>query len=260
MFAAQEAHQPDEDAVTRRAPVRDAAYAPIERHGYQPPKSSRVFGSIGTIAVGALIAAGFVVTLDRFDRPVRVSPPLVVTLLPVASPQPPQPKRADKPKPVQKTPNRPEPPKVDPVPPPIVSLPSPSAPVASPQKAAADPRPAPTPAAPPPAAPPAAAPAQAPSSHGPDTWEGRVLARLERYRRYPSDAQHARQQGTAYIRFRISRDGHVLSSSLDRSSGYPALDDAALETLRRADPLPKIPADRPDEIELLVPIEFFIQR
>ncbi|WP_371432106.1 energy transducer TonB [Novosphingobium sp.] len=40
-----------------------------------------------------------------------------------------------------------------------------------------------------------------------------------------------------------------------RSSGFPDLDKAALETLRRADPLPKIPADRPDEIELAVPVE-----
>jgi protein TonB len=86
-----------------------------------------------------------------------------------------------------------------------------------------------------------------------------VLARLEKFRRYPGAARSGRQQGVVYIRFRINRDGHVLSSALVRSSGYPALDKAALETLRHADPLPKIPADRPDEIELSVPVEFFIR-
>lgn len=84
-----------------------------------------------------------------------------------------------------------------------------------------------------------------------------MLARLEKVRRYPGAARRARQQGIAYIRFRIDRDGHVLSS-LVRSSGFPALDQAALGTLRRADPLPKIPEDRPDEIELTVPVEFYI--
>ena len=83
-------------------------------------------------------------------------------------------------------------------------------------------------------------------------WAGRG-------RRYPGLARNARQQGVVYIRFRIDRDGHVLSSWLVRSSGYPALDHAALETLRLADPLPRIPADRPDEIELAVPVEFYLR-
>ena len=86
-----------------------------------------------------------------------------------------------------------------------------------------------------------------------------MLARLEKFRRYPGAARSARQQGVVYIRFRMNRGGRVLSSSLVRSSGFPALDQAALETLRRADPLPKIPADRPDEIELSVPVEFYIR-
>jgi protein TonB len=98
-------------------------------------------------------------------------------------------------------------------------------------------------------------PAQ-PSSAGPDSWEGRVLARLERFRLYPVAARRGHQQGVVYVRFRINRDGHVLSSSVMRSSGFFLLDQAALDTLRRADPLPRIPADRPDQIELSVPVEF----
>ncbi|WP_269769769.1 energy transducer TonB [Flavisphingomonas formosensis] len=104
-----------------------------------------------------------------------------------------------------------------------------------------------------------APPAPLAQSDAPDSWEGRVLARLEKFRRYPGAARSTRQQGVVYIRSHINRDGRVLTSSLVRSSGYPALDRAALETLRRADPLPRIPADRPDEVELAVPIEFFIR-
>jgi TonB family protein len=65
-------------------------------------------------------------------------------------------------------------------------------------------------------------------------------------------------QGVATIRFRLDRQGHVLSSSIARSSGSKILDAEALATLARAEPLPAIPADRPDQIELLVPVEFFL--
>jgi protein TonB len=260
MFTAHEIDQTDEDAIVRRAPVRDAGYIPIERHGYRPPKSSRIFGSAGTIVVGALIAAGFVATLDHLERPLMVSPPLTMTLLPIASPRPPQPKKADKPRPVQMRPTPVDPPSVAPVAPPPVSLPSMPAPIATPQKVSVDSERPTVDASPSPRPPtPAVPPVQVEASHGPDRWEGRLQARLHRSLRYPGEAKRARQQGTAYVHFRMNRDGHVLSASLERSSGYPALDDAALETVRRADPLPKIPPDRPDEVDLTVPIEFDLE-
>lgn len=260
MLATRDAHfQAEEDAISGRALSRDMPRVPIERHGYEPSGSGRVFGGIGTIAFCSLIAAGLLVTLDRFDRPTAVSAPLVVSLLPIATVPRPQPK-VEKPKPPKETAPGREPPRAEPVARPLVPLPAPPVPAAGPQRPAPDAKPQAEAAPAPPSPAPARPQAQTPASHGPDTWEGRVLARLERFRRYPNEAEHARQQGTAYLRFRIDRDGHVLSSSLERSSGYPALDEAAMETLRRADPLPKIPADRPDQIELLVPIEFFIRR
>lgn len=69
-----------------------------------------------------------------------------------------------------------------------------------------------------------------------------------------------RQQGVPYIRFVMDRDGHVLSSRLERSSGFDALDRAALELPKQAQPLPKPPEDRlGDKIELVVPVEFFLR-
>jgi len=45
----------------------------------------------------------------------------------------------------------------------------------------------------------------------------------------------------------MNREGRVLSASIARGSGYVALDREALATLRRAEPLPRIPPDRPVE-------------
>jgi periplasmic protein TonB len=109
----------------------------------------------------------------------------------------------------------------------------------------------------------AAAPPAPPASHqqasgGSNSWEGKVLARLERFRRYPTAARMRGDEGVAYLRILINREGQVLSAKLERSSGVPALDKAAMEALNRAAPLPRIPPERPEELELLVPFEFFI--
>lgn len=94
------------------------------------------------------------------------------------------------------------------------------------------------------------------SSDARPDWEGLILAHLERFRRYPTRARAARQQGVAHIRFTMNRAGMVLASAVVRKSGSIDLDRAALETLKRAQPLPPIPEDRPDRVELTIPVEF----
>lgn len=91
-------------------------------------------------------------------------------------------------------------------------------------------------------------------------WKGTILAHLERFRRYPARARAARQQGTITIRFRMNKAGMVLSSTIVKKSGYYDLDQAALDTLKRAQPLPAFPADMGDEVELTIPVEFQLRR
>lgn len=229
----------------------------VVRYGYAPPPGQRVVAFFGTALLYAIAAVALFVSFQ--DRPALPKPPsaaLVVSLLPLASPPEAPPKPKDAPKPVEKHERKPTPPKLDPVVHPAAPLPTITVPPPSPAVKPAEPTPPQPETAAPKTAP--APPAPQASSSTADTWEGRVLSRLEKFRKYPGSARRARQQGGVYIRFRIGRDGHVLSSSLLRSSGFPALDQAALETLRRADPLPKIPADRPEQIELSVPVEFTI--
>lgn len=98
------------------------------------------------------------------------------------------------------------------------------------------------------------------TSSGQVGWQSLVLGHLDRNKRYPREAQFARQQGVPYIRFVMNRDGRVLSSTLERSSGFRSLDAEAVALPRRAQPLPKPPDDVAGErIELVVPIEFFIR-
>lgn len=88
-------------------------------------------------------------------------------------------------------------------------------------------------------------------------WESRVLAHIDRHKRYPKIMGSRRPRGTAFVLFRMDRSGMVLSARVEQSSGNDALDRAAVETVKRAVPLPRIPADRPSELQLSVPIEFF---
>lgn len=98
------------------------------------------------------------------------------------------------------------------------------------------------------------------NSHQEATWEAQLLAHLEKYRRYPPAAKSRRDEGITYVTFRTSRAGTLLSSRIVRSSGSILLDCAALDMLKRAQPLPAIPADKKDPLELSVPVEFFVIR
>ncbi len=75
----------------------------------------------------------------------------------------------------------------------------------------------------------------------PAKWQSRLMSHLERRKRYPSEARSNREEGTVYVRFRIDDGGNVLSVSLSRSSGHSSLDQAVLEMVRRASPVPAPP-------------------
>jgi TonB system transport protein ExbD (group 1) len=91
------------------------------------------------------------------------------------------------------------------------------------------------------------------------TWKGLLFRHLQRHKRYPEEARRARQQGVAYVRFVMGRDGRVLSARLERSAGSALLDQAAMDWLQRAQPLPPLPMDQPGEsIEIIVPFQFMM--
>nr|WP_256254631.1 energy transducer TonB [Pseudomonas agarici] len=72
-------------------------------------------------------------------------------------------------------------------------------------------------------------------------WESQLLAHIERFKRYPQGARERGDRGTAYLRFEIDTEGQVLSARIARSSGLAELDQAALDMIHRASPVPRPP-------------------
>lgn len=62
----------------------------------------------------------------------------------------------------------------------------------------------------------------------------------------------------AMVRIRIDRRGNIRYMELDKGTGFAALDRAAMDTVRRANPVPAVPADYPsgEMIEFKVPVVF----
>jgi protein TonB len=92
------------------------------------------------------------------------------------------------------------------------------------------------------------------------TWRTRVLALVERNKRYPEAARSRREQGTAQVSFTLDRKGMVVSSRVTQSSGSNALDEEAIALLKRAQPFPAPPATFPGEFVVVrQPIRFTVK-
>jgi periplasmic protein TonB len=95
------------------------------------------------------------------------------------------------------------------------------------------------------------------SAAGLADWSARLRAHLERHKRYPADADPARDRGLARVSMVIDLQGRVLSQRLSGSSGSTALDREAVSLVQRAQPLPPPPRDiGRSSISVVVPINF----
>lgn len=213
-------------------------------------------------------------TSQGVAEPTPIEPPPPIETPPVL----------DEPPPVE-TPPEVEPPvlqppvvETPPVPAEVVQPPVPRPPVAQrqeprpepPQEKPREERPAPAPqreqvqnrTVAPTAAERSASPSTAPSagSRGqvsPARWQSRLMAHLERRKRYPSAARRRGEEGVAYVRFSIDDGGNVRSVALARSSGFPELDAEVVAMVRRASPVPAPPPDAPRDIT--APVQFHIR-
>ena len=95
--------------------------------------------------------------------------------------------------------------------------------------------------------------AKAPSI-SPARWQSRLSAWLNRHKRYPRGAKSRGEEGVVSVSFAINEAGVVLSARISRSSGNSELDQAALDMLHRASPVPPPPPGVSGKIA--VPVQF----
>lgn len=85
----------------------------------------------------------------------------------------------------------------------------------------------------------------------------RVYRHIEPYRSYPAAARAGGQHGRVVTRVTINRDGGLVDLRLDRSSGWPLIDEAEMAAIRRAMPLPPVPNGmRGDPVVLVLPMNY----
>jgi len=101
----------------------------------------------------------------------------------------------------------------------------------------------------------APSPGAAAQSNALPSWRSALVARLERNKRYPSDAGGVR--GVAVLAFTIDRSGGVHNARIAKSSGSPALDRETLALAARVQPLPPPPAELSGaQIPISVPLRY----
>lgn len=226
---------------------------------YRQSGADRLRGLSITLLLHVCAGGALLIGWSFAAAPPPLRAPLTVIDLaaPASPPQPEQETPKDAPEPVeQQDPVLPVPQRIE-VPQAAIAL-APSSPAARPVDAP-QPRPEQAEAAAPKAI--EAPPAVTVSSNAPDSWEGRVLARLASRKRYPATARARREQGVAWVRITMDRRGRVLAVALAQVSGSSALDREALALPHRADPLPKPPKERGGEtLDLVVPVEFMLPR
>jgi protein TonB len=95
-----------------------------------------------------------------------------------------------------------------------------------------------------------AAGVEAPAGPDDDRRMAIIRSRIQDALVYPREARRRGIEGTAQVRFDLREDGRLRSVELAASSGRDLLDDASVETVRRAQPFPYV------EGALQVPVVF----
>src|SRR6195952_5031298 len=90
------------------------------------------------------------------------------------------------------------------------------------------------------------------------TWQKELVAHLDKHKRYPSERQQ--KAAEIYLRVTLDRLGHVLATSIEKSSGDTVFDKAPLTRVRGSDPVtapPPLVAD--DGLSFTVPVIFRVK-
>lgn len=88
-------------------------------------------------------------------------------------------------------------------------------------------------------------------------WGRKVSAYFALHKRFP---KVQKREARVMVTFSLNRQGHVLSVAVLESSGDPAYDEAAVDMIRRSDPVPRPPAKLTDEsLSFTLPVVFRVK-
>ncbi|MDE1486940.1 energy transducer TonB [Xenorhabdus bovienii] len=93
-------------------------------------------------------------------------------------------------------------------------------------------------------------------------WQAEVSGHLNRYKKYPPDAQRRNRTGRPMVKFTVNQLGTVIDSELIQRSGTNSLDREARLVLERAQPLP-LPPDvilTNGRVTVELPIDFYLSQ
>ena len=229
-------------------------------------ESTIIWAVIASILLHILLAV--VVPNFKFDAIKKIPDTLSVVLQqpkapePVVIPEPPKPEPAKnviEPKPVTnpitKKVEAPSPLKQEYTPPPVAEAP--------PKLIAVEPKVDATPYEIVPAPPmekPKPEPVQADVDNALGEYGGLLSRAIAKHKSYPKIAQMRGWQGDVILDLKIDGNGNVLSAKVRDSSGHEALDNQALEMVRKASPFPAPPeALRSRTFNITVPVSFKLE-
>ena len=88
-------------------------------------------------------------------------------------------------------------------------------------------------------------------------YESRLLEWIAEHKRYPRRARRQGLEGVVEGTFSLDPRGRVVRSRVDRSSGHPILDEAVIETIERASPMPAPPPGyAASGLDFRIPVSF----
>ena len=91
----------------------------------------------------------------------------------------------------------------------------------------------------------------------PTAYQQLLASWLNKFQFYPATAKKLRLEGTVLAKVTIRNDGTVIKTAIEKSSGSDILDNAALQLLDLANPLPPFPENfESDEITFIAPISY----
>lgn len=89
------------------------------------------------------------------------------------------------------------------------------------------------------------------------TYIAHIRSWLGQHKYYPQAARESGAEGTVRLYIVIDRGGHVLNVSVARSSGNTALDQAAMDMVKRAEPLPTMPDNLlRTRLAIILPVDY----